>query len=160
LAQPIAVTNTSPVIALVGIGELRLLDALFERIVVPFEVWDELTDKAGAPEPPELLGLRRVGFHPPLPLSPESAGLDPGERAAITVAASLPGAWILLDEIAARKVAAALGLQVRGTLGILAEAKRQGLVPAVRPLIQKMIENGCRLAPELVAAVASAAGET
>lgn len=102
--RPNAVTN-SPVIALVGVGELRVLDALFERLVVLFEVWEELTDKAGAQEPAELLGLRSVGFHPPLPFPPEAARLDRGERAAITVAASMPGAWVLLDEVAARRVA-------------------------------------------------------
>jgi predicted nucleic acid-binding protein len=69
--QFFAVTNTSPVIALVGVGELRLLDALFASVIVPFEVWDELSDKPGATEPAELLALRRVTYHPPLPGPPE-----------------------------------------------------------------------------------------
>jgi predicted nucleic acid-binding protein len=51
-------------------------------------------------------------------------------------------------------------LPVKGTLGILVEAKRQGLVPAVRPLIEGMIANGYRLAPELVVSVLAAVGET
>lgn len=42
---------------------------------------------------------------------------------------------------------------------MLVEAKRQGLVPAVRPLIERMISNGCRLGPDLVAAVLLSIGE-
>lgn len=52
MAQPVAVTNTSPVIALVGVGQLQLFDARFEQVLVPFEVWGELVDKPGASEPP------------------------------------------------------------------------------------------------------------
>jgi predicted nucleic acid-binding protein len=159
VVQPLAVTNTSPVIALVGIGELRLLDALFDRVVVPFEAWDELIDKPEAPECGELLALRGVAFHPTPSFPPSAASLDPGERAAIALAVAMPGAWVLLDEIAARRVAEGLGLAVRGTLGVLAEAKRRGLVAAVRPLVEKMVENGYRLAPELVASVLCAVGE-
>jgi len=159
VANPVAVTNTSPVIALVGIGELQLLDALFETIFVPLEVWDELIDKPGAPEPEQLRALRGVAFYPTQPIPPEAAFLDPGERAAIALAVSMPGAWVLLDEFAARKVAGQLRLPVKGTLGVLVEAKRRGIVPAVRPLIERMLENGCRLGPELVAMVLSSVGE-
>lgn len=159
MADAIAVTNTSPVIALVGIGELRLLDALFETVFVPIEVWDELMDKPGSPEPEQLRALRGVAFYPTQPIPPEAALLDPGERAAIALAVSMPGTWILLDEFAARKVAGDLGLPVKGTLGVLVEAKRRGLVVAVRPLIERMLANGCRLAPELVAMVLSSVGE-
>ncbi len=159
MANAIAVTNTSPVIALVGIGELRLVDALFERVFVPIEVWDELIDKPGAPEPAQLRALRTVAFYPTQPIPPEAAYLDPGERAAIALAVSMPGAWVLLDEFAARKVAAQLRLPVKGTLGVLVEGKRRGLVAAVRPLIEGMLANGCRLAPELVTMVLSSVGE-
>ena len=47
MAEAVAVTNTSPVIALASIGQLRLFDVLFDRIVVPLAVWGELTDKPG-----------------------------------------------------------------------------------------------------------------
>jgi uncharacterized protein len=157
--QPVAVTNTSPIISLAGVGELRLVEALFARIVVPFEVWYELNDKPGAPEPGELLALERVAFHPTPPFLPETSALDPGECAAIAVAVSIPDAWVLLDDISARRVAEGLGLRVKGTLGVLVEAKRRGLVPAVRPLVQMMLENGCRLGPDVVSAVLAAAGE-
>jgi predicted nucleic acid-binding protein len=134
VANPIAVTNTSPVIALAGIGHLHLLEALFDKLFVPFEVWDELTDKPNAPEPNQLRGLHNVAFYPSQPVPPAAARLDAGERAAIAVAVSMPGAWVLLDELAARRVAEVLRLPVRGTLAVLVEARRRTLIPAVRPL--------------------------
>ena len=159
MADPVAVTNTSPVIALVGIGQLALLDSLFDRVVVPFEVWDELSAKPGAPEPAQLQALARIEFRPTPTIPAEAATLDAGERAAIALAASIPGAWVLLDEIAARRVADGLRIPVRGTLGVLAHAKRQGLIPLVGPLIERMVANGCRFAPGLVVAVLSTVGE-
>jgi predicted nucleic acid-binding protein len=159
VAQPVAVTNTSPIIALVGVGELRVLGALFASIVVPFEVWQELVDKPGAPEPALLRALPGVAFQPTPPWPPEAAALDPGERAAIALAVAIPDAWVLLDDIAARRVATDLGIPVRGTLGVLVEGKRRGLLPGVRPLVEQMIENGCRLAPQLVSSVLAAVGE-
>ncbi|MCC6527475.1 MAG: DUF3368 domain-containing protein [Polyangiaceae bacterium] len=159
MAGRIAVTNTSPLIALVGLDELRLLPALFEHIVVPFEVWEELVAKPGAPEPDELRAWPSITFRPaPCPLL-QAVGLDPGERAAIALALATPEAWVLLDDLAARRVATELGLQVKGTLGVLLEAKRAGLVPALKPLLARMTEAGCRLGPELLAAVLAAAGE-
>ncbi len=85
--------------------------------------------------------------------------LDPGERAAIAVAAATPGAWVLLDEVAARRVAKRLRIPVKGTLALLVEGKRRRIVPRLRPLIEKMTENGYRLAPDLVTMVLSSVGE-
>ena len=159
MANPIAVTNTSPVIALVSIGHLHLLDELFDRIVVPPAVWAELIDKPGAPEPAQLLALRNIAFYPQQPIPPEAADLDVGERDAIALATSLAGSWVLLDEIKARRIAEQLGLPVKGTLGILVEAKRRGFVPALRQLLDSLVATGFHLAPDLIATVLSTAGE-
>ncbi len=159
MARPIAVTNTSPIITLAGIGQLQLFDALFERVFVPFEVWAELDDKPGASEPRALLALKSVSFHPPARIPADAMWLDPGERAAVALAAAIPGSWILVDELAARRVGRGLGLRVVGTLGILVEAKRQGLISRLRPLVEHMLANGCRLAPDLVASVLASVDE-
>lgn len=159
MAEAVAVTNTSPVIALASIGQLRLFDVLFDRIVVPLAVWGELTDKPGAPEPGQLLGLRNIAFFPPQPIPPEAQDLDLGERHPIAVVLSIPGARVLLDERDARRVAAGLQLSVRGTLGILAEAKRRGLVSSLRDMIARLSADRFRLSPELIATVLASVGE-
>jgi len=164
IVRPVAVTNTSPIIALVGVGRLDLFGVLFERVIVPFEVWSELTDKSNAAEPPRVVELPNAYFLPaPLMVPGQDvldfpAGLHAGERAAISLAKA-HGAWALLDDGEARRTATRLGLFVKGTLGILIQGKRAGAVAAVRPLVEAMIANGCRFAPGLVEEVLRAVGE-
>jgi predicted nucleic acid-binding protein len=85
--------------------------------------------------------------------------LGSGERSAIAIALEHPGAWLLVDELRARKIAGRLGLDVRGTLAVLVEAKRRGLVPAIGPLIERLSANGMWLGPALIAAALRTAGE-
>jgi predicted nucleic acid-binding protein len=55
---------------------------------------------------------------------------------------SLRADLVLVDEVRARAVARRLGLAVLGTIGLLAMAKRQGLIPAARPLIALVRSRG------------------
>jgi predicted nucleic acid-binding protein len=162
--RSVAVTNTSPVIALAGVGRLDLLGSLFERLIIPFEVWRELTDKPGAAEPALLLGLPNVRFLPtPLAMLGQPSreillDLHAGERAAIHLALAYR-ALVLLDDAEARRTAKQLGLFVKGALGVLVEAKRLGAVSAVRPLVEGMVANGCRFASGLVEEILRGVGE-
>lgn len=63
--------------------------------------------------------------------------LGDGEREAIALAMEVGAAAIILDDRAARRVAEAAGLNVIGTLGLLLEAKRKGIVTRVRPELDK-----------------------
>jgi predicted nucleic acid-binding protein len=54
--------------------------------------------------------------------------LQAGERCAILLAESVKAGIIILDEKAARRVAAARGLRVTGILGVLGEASTRGLI--------------------------------
>lgn len=156
----VAVTNTGPIIALCGAGRLQLLDELFERLVVPFAVMLDLLGKPGAPEAAQLVALkafelRSLNRAPPA----ETSSLDEGERAAVALTLELGGDVALLDEVDARRVASSLGLEVKGSLGVLVEAKRRGLLPAVEPAVREMIGNGCWFAPRLVERVLRSVGE-
>lgn len=161
MASPglVAVTNTTPIVALVAVGEERLFDELFDRVIVPLDVWMELADKQGAPEPGALLALKKVVVLPTPSPHPETAHLDAGERAVIAFAASHPGTWALLDEKKARHAAKQAGLPVRGTLGMLVEAKRRGLVQRVQPLIEQMVRSGYWLDDKLIAGVLRSVSE-
>jgi len=159
-AHGLAVADSSPVIALETLGELRLLPALFADIVVPLAVWAELDGKPNAPEPRRLLALPRVRVELPRFEVPEAATtLDEGERQAIATALALRADFVLIDEKRGRAVAAGLGLDVRGTLAVLIEAKRRALIGEVRPLLTRPREAGFHLTPALVARVLAASGE-
>ena len=49
-----------------------------------------------------------------------------------------PGSLLSLDDLAAREIAAANGLLFIGTLGCLAEARRQNLIPAITPILDDL----------------------
>ncbi len=47
----------------------------------------------------------------------------------------------MLDERRGVQVARRYGLQVQGILGVLLRAKAQGLIPAVRPLLEALVND-------------------
>ena len=75
--------------------------------------------------------------------------LHEGEREAIALAKER-GAQLLVDEIRARRAALEWGIDVIGTLRILAEAKRLGQITVVRPIIGQMQSSGYRFDHVLV----------
>src|SRR3954465_4918150 len=117
----IVVSDTSPLNYLVLIDLQHILPDLFERILIPAAVRDEL-QSAGAPDAiarfmaaaPEWLETREVSE-----VDPKLQYLDRGEREAITLAASLSAGSVLIDEKKGRLVARERGLAVSGTLGVL-----------------------------------------
>lgn len=89
-----------------------------------------------------------------------SVELDSGEAGAIACAIDLNASLLLIDEQHGRTVAQRLGLRVIGLLGVLIEAKHRGLIPAVRPLLDALINRaGFWVTRDLYVQVLRAAAE-
>ena len=151
-------TNTTPLIALAGVGLLGLLPLLYGKVWAPRIVLDEYQAKAPPTEPDLaqaswLTVVDAVIIDPTLPL------LDGGETAALSLAQTMGARLILLDERKARRIAAHIGLQVAGTLAVLLRAKQQGLITVIGPYITQMQSQGRRFHPDLVALLLEDAGE-
>jgi hypothetical protein len=71
--------------------------------------------------------------------------LGGGETAVLALALEASAAVVILDDALARRHAEVLGLRLTGTLGVLLDAKRAGLVSAVAPLINELQALGFRL---------------
>jgi uncharacterized protein len=158
------VSNTSPIINLAAIGELELLESLHGRIVVPAAVYREIVDSGsgqpGAAELPSLPWIECRAVKNKALVTALELELDSGEAEAIALASELDAELLLLDERKGRAVARRLGLRVLGLLGVLVQAKRQGLIPAVRPSLEKLLsEAGFFISQALFAEVLAAAGE-
>ncbi len=154
--------NASPLIFLSKLDALFLLDGLSEEIAVPSAVMTEVV--AGSEIQPNLRQIRSAPWlcvKPELPVPPEIAGWDlgPGETQVITFAAANPGWEAVLDDREARECARSLGVPRTGTLGIILRAKMAGLIPAARPLVERLLRNGAYLARDLVAAALKDVGE-
>jgi predicted nucleic acid-binding protein len=65
-----------------------------------------------------------------------------------------------MDERRGRAVTISYGLQVTGLLGVLLQAKRNRLIPAVKPLMERLIEQAdFRVSNQLYATILEFAGE-
>lgn len=127
----VVVTDTSPLNYLVQIRCQNLLHVLYGHVLVPAAVIREL-DHVRAPsivrewlrDLPEWIEVREAR----LPPGPALAGLDIGEREAIQVALEENADLVLMDERMGANPARRQGLEVTGTLGVLINAARRGLV--------------------------------
>ena len=67
--------------------------------------------------------------------------IDVGEAEAIALAVEVEADQVLIDERRGRLVAARFNLRYTGLLGILVEAKSQGLIVEVKPLLNALINQ-------------------
>ncbi len=152
----IVVSDTSAISALIQIGHADILRQLFDEVLIPSAVEAEL--RAFHPELPRF--IRAMPLRNPTALPPLLMVLDQGEAEAVALAHEHQADYLLMDEIAGRRVATAKGLRVIGPVGVLLEAKRLGLVPQLRPLIAALeTQAGFHLSTALKAHALREAGE-
>ena len=156
----LVVADSSPLIYLSRVRLLHVLPPLFGDVVVPRAVWNEAV--SGRPSAPGIESLRQASWIRIVDNPSPSAdlGLDPGETAAILVAESLHADLLLIDERLGRAVAQERRLAVRGTLGVLVQARQSGLLPALKPVLDALNAEGFRIAPALVRQALEQVGET
>jgi predicted nucleic acid-binding protein len=145
--------NASPLIALGKIGEIALLESLCPTLVIPEGVAREI--RQGTEDDPAASWLRGAGaaYVRALASSPSlvlSWDLGLGETEVISWAYLNSGFEAILDDRVARNCAASLGIPVRGTVGVVLLAKREGLLSEIKPLSNRLIESGFRIDPELL----------
>jgi predicted nucleic acid-binding protein len=142
----IAVSNTTPLRYLIAIGQEHLLGQLFEKVLVPTAVHEELTD-ARTPE-----NVRNSVLSPPAWFEvctvPEThtttfpVTLHRGEREAILLAETLRSDLLLIDEQIGRTIAINRNLPVSGTLGVLERADTVGLVTNFPEVLKQLKTSG------------------
>ncbi len=133
----IVVSNTSPITNLAAISQLPLLQQLYETIIIPQAVYDEVV--AGSIEVQSELWIQtqQVTNYPLV--TALQLELDWGEAEAIALAVELKADLLLIDERRGRTVASRFGLKFTGILGVLIEAKHKGAISAVKPVLDSLI---------------------
>jgi uncharacterized protein len=150
------ICNTSPLQYLHQIGQLSILPALAGSIIVPPAVLVELdAGIAKGLDLPLPENLKWVKIRTPISAMAASliTDLGPGESQVLMLALEVPGSIALLDDALARRVAIAKRIPVKGTLGLLLDAKRAGHLIAVKPSLDRLQELGFRLAKQTREAV-------
>lgn len=156
------VVNASPVIFLANAGLLDLLKVAGSELVVTTPVVAEI--KRRGVTDPTVQALERSPWltvieSPLIPAVIQSWDLGAGESATLAWAHSHPGTEAIIDDLSARRCATALGIPVRGTLGLVLTAKRRGQIPAARPVLEKLRQAGMYLSDRVLNQALALVGE-
>jgi len=156
----IVFSNTTPLIALSGIGQLDLLPRLFTQIHLVGEVIEECA-VGGPMAVPDLRSLPWVKEIESTPIEYPTLllELDKGEKHTLDMARKLSADWVVIDEKIGRNMAEYLGLNVTGTLGVLLKAKQQAWIPSFRDAVESMMRQGIRYNLSLIDKLARQIGE-
>lgn len=163
----IVVSDTSPITNLAAIGQLDLLRQLYTTIVIPVAVYNEMVAVArlvpGAVEVQTLSWIQTqtvANVQSVIDIQISQDDIDRGEAEAIILALELKADLLLMDERRGRALAANYGLSVTGLLGVLLQAKRNGFIPAVKPVMDQLIEEAdFRISNQLYTIVLQTASE-
>jgi predicted nucleic acid-binding protein len=146
------IADASCFILLDKIDSLSLLQNLFKTITTSPEVAKEF----GKPLP-EWIRIKAVqdkNFQSALFLQ-----VDAGEASAIALAAENQPSLLIIDDLKGRKLAQKLNLTITGTLGLILSAKKEGALPQVKPIFEKIQATNFRIAPGLLENILKQAGE-
>ena len=145
----IVVSDTSPFNYLLLLEAVEVLPQLYDAVIIPEAVQQEMLH----PNTPDIVRAWAAQLPPWIiirqPQSLLSLQLDMGERAAISLAVEISANLILIDERRGRDAAKANNLVTIGTLGILAQAARAGLVDLADALA-RLQQAGSYVSRELV----------
>lgn len=150
----VVVTNTTPLIALTAAtGSLDVLRTLYTRVVVPFEVAEEI--RAGGKDAFGLDVFERASWleisHSPVVLPPHlQNSLDRGEAPVIQTALQEGIELVCIDEIVGRRVARLSKLSLTGSIGILLKAKSMGFQLSIPEALNRMRARGIWLSEGVV----------
>lgn len=157
-----AVVNASPLIFLSRAGLIDLLKQAGSTIVVPSPVAEEIK-RRGVNDPTaqalvnnEWLVIFDVPSIPPVI---QSWDLGAGESSVLTHAYNNAGMIAIIDDLCARRCAVTFNIPVIGTLGLVLIAKKRGVIPLARPVMDKLRQTGMYLSNAIMNQALALVGE-
>lgn len=167
----IVIADAGPLIALARLDRLVLLRELFDEVAMCDAVAREVLDGGEFTDATRIrsaidqgwLRVQAIAFALPDVADSGLAGLGAGESSSILWAMTLRDAGLetllLVDDRQAREAARRRHLEVLGIAGVLAMARRAGLIDALRPLLDALRADGYFLSPAVVEAALRMAHE-
>jgi predicted nucleic acid-binding protein len=146
------VVDSTCLIALERIGRLDILPALFPEIVAPPAVAEEFGSALA------WMTVRAVSNE--IFTASLRTQLHRGEAETIALAAEIMADRIVLDDKKARRIARQMGLRSIGTVGVILRARRDGIVPLCRPVLDALAREGFYMSDALFQEALRQAGET
>jgi predicted nucleic acid-binding protein len=155
------ISNNSPLVALWHLDRLSLLRDLYTEVWIPQEVEREFL---GTKKKSRQEALNNAPWIKTVDLADSEKAsvydrLDSGEAAVLALAHEHETRLIIIDEKKARQEILKIGLPFIGTVGILLEAKEEGLIGEIKPLLITLQEKGIYLDESLITYALGEAGE-
>ncbi len=159
--MPKVISNTTPIISLLKIGQLNLLQRIYGTILIPEAVFREV--EAGKTKP-FYVDLSKLNWVVIRKIKNRKAlftleKLDAGEAEVIQLALETDAELVIIDELLGRQFAKRNALKVTGTLGILVKAKEYGFISNVSTLLQELQDQGIWIGEKLEASILKKANE-
>ena len=156
----ILVADASALIALATCDSLALLDAIFGNVLVPNAVYVEVTE-SDKPQSARLRSylqgkVRMVDMQHFVYLD---AFADLGETQAMLLYKEIDADYLLIDDKRGRNIAKINKIKTIGSLGVLLQAKRAGLIPCVAPLLEIIAASPVFISESLIRIVLELANE-
>jgi predicted nucleic acid-binding protein len=136
------ISDTSCLTILTNIGELELLRKVYQQIITTQDIQNEYGETL--PDWIEIEVVKDKYRQQLLEMQ-----IDRGESSAIALALETPDSTIILDDYKARKIADHLGLIFTGTIGVIIKAKLNGIIPSIKPLLEKIKQTDFRLSADI-----------
>jgi predicted nucleic acid-binding protein len=157
------ISNAGPLITLSQVGKLNLLKELYGTIIIPetvqYEVVVQGQGAVGAEEVGKASWINVQAVTNKLAVELLRERLDAGESEAIVLAMESKADLLLMDEARARRISEGRGIKLIGTLGLLAVAKKRGLITKIRPLLDQLMSVGFYMSSDLYQAMLEQTGE-
>jgi predicted nucleic acid-binding protein len=146
------IADASCFIILYKIGELELLQKVFDEVFTTVEIANEF----GLPLPVWINIQSVKDQYQQKKLERE---VDRGEASALALSFEIKNAIVILDDQKARKLAEKLKINYTGTLGLILRAKLEGIIPSVKELLEKIKNTNFRFSEEILSEILKDAGE-
>ena len=136
------ISDTSCFIILSKINELDLLKKVYGQIFTTPDIVEEFDEML-----PEWVIVENVSDKSKQRIL--ELQIDRGESSAIALALEMPKSTLILDDFKARKLAQQLGIPFTGTIGVIIKAKLNGIIPSIKPYLEKIKETNFRISAEI-----------
>ncbi|MFM9841325.1 MAG: DUF3368 domain-containing protein [Cyclobacteriaceae bacterium] len=161
----VIVSDTTTISNLFLIDKLWVLKKLYQKIIIPSTVFDELKrleddnkrniDEIRLADWIEVVSVKESDLVAVLLLT-----LDKGEAEAIALAKEVKADLLIIDELKGRKCAKQLNLNIIGLIGILLLAKQKGILGSIREILTELQEKaGFWISEKLFSATIELANE-
>jgi len=152
MVDKIVITDASCFITLDKINGMHLLHSLYEQVITTPEIAAEYGKRL-----PDWVNVKAVQNRDLLYNYAET--VDIGEASAIALASEIHADLLIIDDANGRRFAKKLELNITGTIGVILEAKQNGIIPSVKPYIIKIQQTNFRISEWLTTQIIKDAGE-